>query len=48
MPPQRQSEVSAAARDAVDKVSAWLRAQVTLAGVMGTFAAVGLGLLGVP
>ena len=28
--------------------SAWLRAQFVLAGVMGTFAAVGLGLMGVP
>ena len=36
------------AREAVVKVSAWLRAQFVLAGVMGTFAAVGLGLLGVP
>ena len=30
------------------KVSAWLRAQLMLAGVMGAFAAVGLGLLGEP
>ena len=30
------------------KVSAWLRAQLVLAGVMGTFAAVGLGLMGEP
>ena len=37
-----------AARQAVAKVSAWLRAQFMLAGVMGTFAAVGLGLMGVP
>jgi predicted PurR-regulated permease PerM len=36
------------AREAVVKVSAWLRAQFVLAGVMGTFAAVGLGLMGVP
>ena len=31
-----------------EKVSAWLRAQFILAGVMGTFAAIGLGLMGVP
>ena len=30
------------------KVSAWLRAQFVLAGVMGMFAAIGLDLLGVP
>jgi predicted PurR-regulated permease PerM len=29
-------------------VSAWLRAQLILAGVMGVFAAVGLGLMGEP
>jgi predicted PurR-regulated permease PerM len=40
--------VAVAARQAVTKVSAWLRAQFVLAGVMGTFAAVGLGLMGVP
>ena len=37
-----------ASRQAVTKVSAWLRAQLILAGVMGVFAAVGLGLLGEP
>jgi predicted PurR-regulated permease PerM len=37
-----------AARASVTKVSAWLGAQFILAGVMATFAAVGLGLLGVP
>ena len=37
-----------AARQGVAKVSAWLRAQFILAGVMGTFAAIGLGLMGVP
>ena len=40
--------VAAAARRAVSKVSAWLGAQVVLAGVMGTLAAVGLGLIGEP
>jgi predicted PurR-regulated permease PerM len=48
VPATRRREVGMAAREAVDKVSAWLRAQVILAGVMGTFAAVGLGLLDVP
>jgi predicted PurR-regulated permease PerM len=46
--PGRRAELSTAAREAVVKVSAWLRAQVLLAGVMGTFTAVGLGLMGVP
>jgi predicted PurR-regulated permease PerM len=32
----------------VQKVSAWLSAQFILAGIMGTFTAMGLGLLGVP
>jgi predicted PurR-regulated permease PerM len=36
------------ARESVEKVSAWLRAQFILAGVMATFAGVGLGLMGVP
>jgi predicted PurR-regulated permease PerM len=40
--------VAAAAREAVAKVSAWLRAQLVLAGVMGLFSAVGLALFGVP
>lgn len=37
-----------ASRESVSKVSAWLGAQFILAAVMGTFAAVGLGLMGVP
>jgi len=48
VPLARRGDVSVAAREAVAKVSAWLRAQVTLAGVMGAFAAVGLAFLGVP
>lgn len=48
VPEHRRADVALAAREAVVKVSAWLRAQIVLAGVMGTFAAVGLGLLGVP
>ena len=48
VPPTRRGDVANAAREAVVKVSAWLRAQFVLAGVMGTFAAVGLGFMGVP
>jgi predicted PurR-regulated permease PerM len=48
VPAGRRADVSTAARQAVTKVSAWLRAQFVLAGVMGTFAAIGLGLMGEP
>jgi predicted PurR-regulated permease PerM len=48
VPHGRRGELATAARQAVSKVSAWLRAQFILAGVMGTFSAVGLGLMGVP
>jgi len=48
VPASRRVDVATAAREAVAKVSAWLRAQFVLAGVMGVFAAVGLGLMGVP
>jgi predicted PurR-regulated permease PerM len=48
VPAGRRADVATAARAAVVKVSAWLRAQFVLAGVMGSFAAVGLGLMGVP
>lgn len=48
VPAARRADVATAARQAVSKVSAWLRAQFVLAGVMGVFAAVGLGLMGVP
>jgi len=48
VPAGRRADVADAARNAVTKVSAWLRAQLTLAGVMGTFTAVGLGVMGVP
>ena len=48
VPAGRRSDVSVAARQAVTKVSAWLRAQFVLAGVMGVFSAVGLGLMSVP
>ena len=48
VPAGRRADVATAARQAVTKVSAWLRAQFVLAGVMGTFAAIGLWLMGVP
>ena len=48
VPHGRRGDVAIAARQGVAKVSAWLRAQFILAGVMGTFAAIGLGLMGVP
>jgi predicted PurR-regulated permease PerM len=46
VPRARRARFSDAARHSVVKVSAWLRAQLVLAGVMGVCAAVGLGLLG--
>jgi predicted PurR-regulated permease PerM len=48
VPDTHRPRVAAAAKEAVAKVSAWLRAQLVLAGVMGLFAAAGLWLLGVP
>jgi predicted PurR-regulated permease PerM len=48
IPASRRRAVTDVSRAAVAKVSAWLRAQFVLAGVMGTFAAVGLGLMGEP
>jgi predicted PurR-regulated permease PerM len=48
VPHARRSGFATAAREAVVKVSAWLRAQFILAALMGTFAAIGLGLMGVP
>ncbi len=48
VPAGRRGDVAEAAREAVLKVSAWLRAQFVLAGVMATFTAVGLALMGVP
>jgi predicted PurR-regulated permease PerM len=47
-PAGHRADVATAARQAVIKVSAWLRAQLVLAGVMGVFATIGLYLLGVP
>ncbi len=48
MPRRSRARLVTASRESVSKVSAWLGAQFILAGVMGTFAAVGLGLMGVP
>src|SRR6185295_4578102 len=48
LPIRPRAHVVTAAGRAVGKVSAWLRAQLTLATVMGVFAATGLGFLGVP
>jgi len=48
LPTSRRADVAQAAREAVTKVSAWLRAQFVLAGVMGVFAAIGLWLMDVP
>jgi predicted PurR-regulated permease PerM len=47
-PAARRGDLTIAAREAVAKVSAWLRAQFVLAAVMGTFAAIGLWLMDVP
>jgi len=48
VPPHQRPRVTAAAAASVNKVSAWLRGQLILAGLMGTFAAVGLTILHVP
>jgi len=48
VPAARRTDVATAAREAVVKVSAWLRAQFVLAGVMGVFAAIGLWWMDVP
>ena len=48
VPEPRRGRLTTASRAAVNKVSAWLRAQFVLASVMCAFAAVGLGLMGVP
>jgi predicted PurR-regulated permease PerM len=47
-PNPSRAHVASVARESVRKVSAWLGAQFILAAVMGTFAAIGLGLMGVP
>ncbi|HEV3139148.1 MAG TPA: AI-2E family transporter [Vicinamibacterales bacterium] len=48
VPAGRRADVATASLAAVVRVSAWLRAQLVLAGVMGTFAAVGLWMMSVP
>jgi predicted PurR-regulated permease PerM len=48
VPMRQRAQVRAAAAESVSKVSAWLRAQLTLAGIMGGAAAIGLGLLHEP
>ena len=48
VPARRRGDVATRRARRSSKVSAWLRAQFVLAGVMGTFSAVGLGLMGVP
>lgn len=48
VPEKRREKVATASREIVDKVSAWLRAQFVLAGVMAVFAAVGLALMHAP
>jgi predicted PurR-regulated permease PerM len=47
-PDTSRAHLASVARESVRKVSAWLGAQFILAAVMGTFAAVGLALMGVP
>jgi predicted PurR-regulated permease PerM len=48
VPAARRGDLATAVRQAVVKVSAWLRAQFVLAGVRGVCAAVGLWLMDVP
>ena len=48
VPAQTRGHFAAISQEIVKKVSSWLRAQFILAGLMGTFAAIGLGLMGVP
>jgi predicted PurR-regulated permease PerM len=48
VPSRQRGHVATVARDAVAKVSAWLRAQVSLAALMATSAGIALGLLNVP
>ena len=48
VPDQSRGRVADVAGRSVQKVSAWVTAQLILAGVMGLFAGVGLWLMGVP
>ncbi len=47
-PRARRRQIAAAASEVAGKVSAWLNGQLVLAGTIGTTAAVGLWMLGVP
>lgn len=47
-PRQERARVSDAARRAGEKVSAWMAGQLLLGAIIGTTAAIGLGVLGVP
>jgi len=47
-PRERREQVAAVSREITLKVSAWLGGQLFLAGVIGSSAALALGLLGVP
>jgi predicted PurR-regulated permease PerM len=47
-PRARRRQIAAAAGQVTDKVSAWLNGQLVLAGTIGSTAAIGLWLLGVP
>jgi predicted PurR-regulated permease PerM len=48
VPLRRRDRVRAISREITNKVSAWLTGQLILAATIGTTAAIGLGLLGVP
>src|SRR5262245_59109532 len=48
LPAKTRAKFISVSGEIVKKVSAWLSAQFILAGLMGTFATVGLGLMGVP
>ena len=48
VPANQRGDAAAAARQAVVKVSAWVQAQLVLAGTMGLFATAGLWWMGVP
>jgi predicted PurR-regulated permease PerM len=47
-PRRRRARVEAVSREITHKVSAWLGGQLLLAAIIGSTAAIGLGLLGVP
>jgi predicted PurR-regulated permease PerM len=47
-PRERRTQVAAASREVMEKVSAWLAGQLLLAGTIGATSAVGLWAIGVP